>query len=58
MTAAITEPVREPIPPSTTITTTNVEFRIPPLVNANDEVESVALVQAYSAPATPAKKAE
>ena len=57
-TAATTEPVREPMPPSTTMTTIKVEFRMPPLVKAKEEVERVALAQAYSAPATPAKNAE
>ena len=47
-TAATTEPVREPMPPSTTMTTMNVEFRMPPLVKAKEEVERVALAQAYS----------
>ena len=46
------------MPPSTTITTTKVELRMPLLVKAKEEVERVALAQAYSAPATPAKKAE
>ncbi|MPN62204.1 hypothetical protein SDC9_209951 [bioreactor metagenome] len=52
------EPVSDPMPPSTTMTTMNVEFRILPLVNANDEVDSVAFAHAYSAPAIPAKNAE
>ena len=46
------------MPPSTTITTTKVELRMPPLVKAKEEVDRVALAQLYSAPATPAKKAE
>ena len=31
---------------STTMTTTKVEFRMPPFANANELVESVALAQA------------
>ena len=58
MTAATMEPVKEPMPPSTTMTTMKVEFKMPPLEKAKEEVDSVALAQAYNAPATPAKKAE
>ena len=46
ITAATTEPVMEPMPPSTTMTTTKVEFKMPPLVKAKDDVDSVALAQA------------
>ena len=46
------------MPPSTTMTTTKVEFRMPPFVKAKEAVESVAFAQAYSAPAMPAKNAE
>ena len=56
--AATAEPVSDPMPPNTTMTTTKVEFRIPPFVKAKEEVESVALVHAYNAPAIPAKKPE
>ena len=54
----MTEPVREPMPPTTTITTMNTELRMEPLVKAKEVVERAALLQAYRAPVIPAKKAE
>ena len=46
------------MPPTTTMTTMNTEFRMEPLVKAKDVVERAPLQQAYSAPVIPAKNAE
>ena len=46
MTAEKMEPVSEPMPPSTTMTTTKVELSMPPLVKEKLLVESEALAQA------------
>ena len=54
----MTEPVREPMPPTTTMTTMNTEFRMEPLVKAKEVVVRAPLQQAYRAPVIPAKKAE
>ena len=46
------------MPPTTTMTTMNTEFRMEPLVKEKEDVARAALQQAYSAPVMPAKKAE
>ena len=46
MTALTMLPVRLPMPPSTTMTTTKVELRMEPFVNEKLTVERVELEQA------------